>query len=221
MTHLITQRKAVAMQAIQKMTNSQDTLCLDLFFEGWYQVVTDMREQRAKDESAMERKMEMLQRARDRAFHIEATAKASLVEECYDFWSSHYREEKRVQGVVAKYQEEVERLQSKKREEAIAVVSRMVSERDRALCELVYRAWGTAIHDIKRDKVEKEVRAKNEVEVMNLQTTIRDKNSELEDLTDELAESRRKNALMRKEFKEMERSHDIMQENIEELLRDD
>jgi len=219
--HLITQRKSLAMQAIQKMTNSQDSLCLDVFFESWYQLVTDIRDERVKNAAAMELKMEMLHRARNRALHIEARTKASLVEECYDFWSLHYREEKRVHGVVAKYQEEVERLRSKKLEEAMAVVSKMVREQNHALCEIVYKAWDTAVHDIKRDRVDKEIRSKNEVEVMNLQTTIRDKNSELEDLTDELAESRRKNALMRKEFKEMEKSHDIMQENIEELLRDD
>jgi len=131
------------------------------------------------------------------------------------------KEETRDRELMAKNQDQVERFQLRKRAEAMNVVTRLSGDKDNILMESVFIGWTQAASDQTQEREEQELRLSIESQIGRLQTLIRDKDEEIEDLTEELAESRRKTRLLRSEMNLVQEYGDRLNESVEEMLRDD
>merc|ERR1712136_105125 len=184
-------KREQAMLVISRLSNEHKAILMEAYFESW---VSRFKEEK-KEAEFMKSK------------HVSE----ELLKK--------FKEEKKAQGtkVVSRMCRDSVHLLT----EAIIVVTRLSGDKDNILMESVFIGWTQAASDQTQEREEQELRSSIESQIGRLQTLIRDKDEEIEDLTEELAESRRKTRLLRSEMNLVQEYGDRLNESVEEMLRDD
>lgn len=220
--------RAQAMQVITRMNCSNENILIEACFENWAWIFKEAKEDKLhqatlKGAQAQLEKLQDTHRFQAMSVIARMSSKQENIfkEACFETWVSHWREEKRDRELTASNMLKLEHLQHRKRDQALSVVARMADKQRSILLETVVLGWMRSVACDQRLKLARDLRAQIDVEIMELETQVRNREEEKEDLEEELQECRRKNWEIQEHFQEMYELHHSLNQNCDDMMLED
>jgi len=209
MQKFVDSKREQAMRTVARLAGDQTSLLVESCLENWARQTKDEKKEKEFLRSAQAQVQRLQDMHREKALRVVERmcgGKAAIVVEAvFESWAGHYRDEKKDRDQLAGQQEERFKFQQRKREKALQFVTRLAGTNDRILMESSIMGWSRVVEVERRLRKEAERKQKADAETLELQSQLMHKEDEITDLTEELAEAKKKSKTLRREFAEMQK----------------
>lgn len=218
-------KKEEAKQVLDRMSAASDSGLAGLVFQTWAKHVGDQKQTRQEAEKLQGMLKNKKAEARKALEKQLGSTSTGILTSALKDWINHFVEWKKENEMKTAAEAALKEYQQKKRGEAMSVVERMNGLKASQLIMQVFILWSmdknatAEIRAMEAAMAEKHAKLKAEAE--ELRKVLAEKAEDIEDVEEELAESRKKNQLLREEFKGIMSLQDSMELSMKELDGDD
>lgn len=214
-------KKSEAGKVLDRMSAANDTSLMGLMVQYWSKFVQEAKKEREEAQKMQETLKNAKMSARKTLEQNLAGSATGLLTNAMKDWINYYRECKKVNELKGQAEAKLKEYQSKKKGEQASVIERMAGEQTEALMTRMFMCWAMtcldesaarhAHNDLTNhlDDVEGQLKA--------LQDELAQATEDLLDTNEEIAETIRKNALLREEFKSIMALSDGMDRSLKEM----
>mmetsp|Transcript_54644 Transcript_54644/g.130398 ORF Transcript_54644/g.130398 Transcript_54644/m.130398 type:complete len:522 (+) Transcript_54644:78-1643(+) len=219
-------KKQEARAVLARVTGNMDNTLLEEVFGIWAEDLKDAKAEREREMvikaeaerigQAMRQKKLEAQQVLERSLASSSQGSCSLV---LKYWMLAVEDEKKEREMVSKAEAQLRDLQQRKRGQAMSVVDRIVSGRDKGMVESVFMAWGQAAMEEKtRREVATTLREQKQAYVDELKRQLDELMDDLEDTQEEVAESKNKTLQLKSEFARLKELEELMEQSFDNIL---
>jgi len=214
-------KKNEASKVLDRMSAANDTSLMGLMIQNWSKYLQEAKKEREEAAKFQDKMKDAKLSARKTLEQNLNSSATGILTNAMKDWINHYREWKKVGEMKNQTEAKLNEYKSKKKGEQESVIERMAGEQSQALITRMFLSWSMtcldessarhAHNDLTNqvDDLESQLKA--------LKDAFAKASEDLLDTTEEIEESRKKNAVLRHELRDILNVQDKMDASLKEM----